>query len=84
MLHAHLKYLIMRIASGGWNVAEGDDCLEVYHSWLTEKLDDDRVRILTQESQSGVPAKALAASVPNTMLNGHQVWLDGLVVYSKN
>ena len=49
MLHAHLKYLIMRIASGGWNVAEGDDCLEVYHSWLTEKLDDDHVRILTQE-----------------------------------
>jgi len=39
----------MRIASGGWNVAEGDDCLEVYHSWLTEKLDDDHVRILTQE-----------------------------------
>ena len=42
------------------------------------------MRILTQESQSDVPAKALAVSVPNTMLNSHQAWLDGLVVYSKN
>ncbi len=23
----------------------------------------------------------LMASVPNTMLNGHQAWLDGLVAY---
>ncbi len=75
---------VLRLAWRGWNIAEGDDYLEVYHAWLVEKLDGDRVRILTQESQSGVPAKALAASVPNTMLNGHQAWLDGLAAYSRN
>ncbi|GAA8293017.1 hypothetical protein HpNP126_07200 [Helicobacter pylori] len=57
--------------------------LKPNHAWLVEKLDHNRVRILTQESQSGVPAKALAKSVPNAMLNGHQAWLDGLVAYSR-
>lgn len=78
-----LKDAILRLAWRGWNEAKGDEYLEVYHAWLVEKLDNDRVRILTQESQSGVPAKALAKSVPNAMLNGHQAWLDGLVAYSR-
>ncbi len=78
-----LKDTILRLAWRGWNEAKGDEYLEVYHAWLVEKLDNDRVRILTQESQLGVPAKALAKSVPNAMLNGHQAWLDGLVAYSR-
>ncbi|GHR59457.1 hypothetical protein VN0511_15380 [Helicobacter pylori] len=77
-----LKDTILRLAWRGWNEAKGDEYLEVYHAWLVEKLENNRVRILTQESQLGVPAKALAASVPNAMLNGHQAWLDGLVAYS--
>ncbi|WP_101016439.1 polyketide cyclase [Helicobacter pylori] len=76
-----LKDTILRLAWRGWNEAEGDGYLEAYHAWLVEKLDHNRVRILTQETQLGVPAKALAVSVPNAMLNSHQAWLDGLVAY---
>ncbi|KEY39767.1 polyketide cyclase [Helicobacter pylori] len=78
-----LKDTILRLAWRGWNEAKGDEYLEAYHAWIVEKLDNDRVRILTQETQLGVPAKALAKSVPNAMLNGHQAWLDGLVAYSR-
>ncbi|MDR3105930.1 MAG: SRPBCC domain-containing protein, partial [Yokenella regensburgei] len=42
-----------------------------------------RVRILTQETQNGVPAKDLANTRPNPMLNGHQEWLDGLIRAAK-
>jgi len=73
----------LRLAWRGWNEAEGDEYLEVYHAWIVEKLDKNRVRILTQESQSGTPAKALAQSVPNVMMNGHQDWLSGLVKFAK-
>ncbi|KAF2218211.1 hypothetical protein BDZ85DRAFT_208533 [Elsinoe ampelina] len=58
---------------------EGDDAIDVYHAWVVEDLEGGRVRILTQESQIGKPAKELAESKPNKMLNGHQEWLDGLV-----
>ena len=53
--------------------------VEVYHAWLVEDLDGGRVRILTQESQKGKPAKQLADVKPNKTLLGHQDWLDGLV-----
>ncbi|MFC9132732.1 hypothetical protein ACFT4A_38665 [Streptomyces sp. NPDC057099] len=49
------------------------------HAWLVEDLPGGRVRILTQETQIGRPAAALAAERPDPMLNGHQAWLDGLV-----
>lgn len=49
------------------------------HAWLVEDLPGGRVRILTQETQFGRPAAALAEERPNPMLNGHQAWLDGLV-----
>ncbi|MFD9322534.1 hypothetical protein ACFWDQ_33625 [Streptomyces sp. NPDC060053] len=49
------------------------------HAWLVEDLPGGRVRILTQETQIGQPAAALAGERPNPMLNGHQAWLDGLV-----
>ncbi|MDH6246499.1 hypothetical protein [Mycobacterium sp. OTB74] len=65
-----------------WTAEQGDspeELLDVLHAWLIEDLPQDRVRILTQESQIGVPARELAAQRPNPMLNGHQAWLDGLV-----
>lgn len=69
-----------RIAWHGWSGKEGSaDRLDVVHAWIVEDLQGDRVRILTQESQKGEPAKKLADSKPNIMVNGHQDWLTGLV-----
>ena len=64
---------------------EGDEdtAVRVYHAWLVEDLDGGRVRVLTQESQSGKPAAELGAKKPNRMLLGHQDWLDGLVVAAR-
>lgn len=65
-----------------WSVHQGDDeesRVAVYHAWLVEDVDHGRVRILTQESQTGKPAKDLANSKPNKMLLGHQDWLEGLI-----
>jgi hypothetical protein len=65
-----------------WSAAlEGgeDEAVDVYHAWLVEDLREGRVRILTQESQIGKPARELAGKRPNMMLLGHQDWLDGLV-----
>lgn len=78
-----LNNKLLRLAWCGWNDASGDDYLEVYYAWLVEKLEGNRVRILTQESQSGLPVQDLARSNPNVMLNGHQAWLDGLVAYAQ-
>lgn len=49
-----------------------------FHARLVENLDEGRVRILTHETQNGAPAKDLATTWPNPMLNGHQEWLDVL------
>jgi hypothetical protein len=46
---------------------------------VEEDLPGGRVRILTQETQTGRPAAEPARQTPNPMLNGHQAWLDGLV-----
>ncbi len=66
----------------GW-AGEGETRLDVHHAWLVEDLSGGRVRILTQETQVGEPAKELAQTVPNPMINGHQAWLDGLVAAAK-
>ncbi|MDA3977506.1 SRPBCC domain-containing protein [Gallibacterium sp. AGMB14963] len=69
-----------RISWHGWDGELGtDQRLDVIHAWLIEELDGGRIRILTQESQIGEPAKVLAKTVPNPMINGHQAWLDGIV-----
>lgn len=60
-----------------------EESIDVYHAWIVEDLSGGRVRILTQESQIGIPAKELAGKKPNVMLNGHQDWLDGLVKVAK-
>lgn len=60
---------------------EGDagQGLDVHHAWLFENLPGERVRLLTQETQIGAPARELARTRPNPMLNRHQDWLEGLV-----
>lgn len=72
-----------RIAWLGWS-GEGDNRLDVHHAWLIEDLSGDHVRILTQERQNGAPARELAKTVPNPMINGHQEWLDGLVAAARS
>ncbi|MGV7176350.1 SRPBCC domain-containing protein [Xanthomonas axonopodis] len=69
-----------RVAWHGWAGEQGSaERLDVIHAWLVEDLPGGRVRVLTQESQKGTPAQALASSKPNIMINGHQDWLTGLV-----
>ncbi|KAF3766860.1 hypothetical protein M406DRAFT_60978 [Cryphonectria parasitica EP155] len=60
-----------------WMADTGE--LQVYHAWLVEDLDGERVRILTQESQVGGVFTEMSEDKPNVMLLGHQDWLDGLV-----
>ncbi|KMV35801.1 polyketide cyclase [Franconibacter pulveris] len=67
-----------RLAWRGWVEGDEDKALDALHAWLIEELPGARVRILTQESQTGKPAQQLAATTPNPMLNAHQAWLDGL------
>ncbi|WP_296249101.1 SRPBCC domain-containing protein [Pseudomonas sp. UBA4194] len=67
-----------RVAWHGW-AGEGETRIDVHHAWLIEDLSDGRVRILTQETQKGLPAQDLARAKPNPMINGHQDWLDGMV-----
>lgn len=73
-----------RIAWHGW--VEGDQAqrLDVHHAWLFEDLPGNRVRILTQETQIGQPARELATTRPNPMLNAHQDWIEGLVGAARN
>ena len=71
-----------RVGWHGWG-GEGDTRFDVYYAWLIEDLPSGRVRILTQESQKGKPAQELARTKPNAMINGHQDWLDGLVVAAR-
>ena len=56
-----------------------EDELDVLHAWILEDLPGGRVRVLTQESQNGKPAREMAVARPNPMLNAHQDWLNGLV-----
>lgn len=65
-----------RIAWSGF--CAGEDDLYVYHAWLFENYGENAVRILTQETQKGKPAIAMANELPNPMLNAHQSWLDGI------
>ncbi|UQZ89914.1 polyketide cyclase [Deltaproteobacteria bacterium Smac51] len=52
--------------------------MNLLHAWLIEELPGGRLRVLTQESQIGRPAREMAVTRPNPMLNAHQKWLDGL------
>ncbi|HIH0452674.1 TPA: SRPBCC domain-containing protein [Vibrio cholerae] len=74
---------VARIAWHGWVEGDQEHRLDVHHAWLLQNLPGHRVRILTQESQTGEPAKTLATSLPNPMINAHQDWLNGLVKAAK-
>ncbi|MFZ4288212.1 SRPBCC domain-containing protein [Variovorax sp. HJSM1_2] len=67
-----------RVAWHGWVEGDAATRLDVHHAWLFEDLPGGRVRILTQETQNGQPARDLAKTKPNPMLNAHQEWIDGL------
>lgn len=67
-----------RIAWHGWVDGDAEQRLDVHHAWLFEDLPGNRVRILTQETQIGKPARELAETKPNPMLNAHQDWIEGL------
>ena len=67
-----------RLAWHGWAEGDADHRLDVIHAWLLEDLSENRVRILTQESQKGKPAKDLFNTEPDTMNQGHQDWIKGL------
>ena len=67
-----------RVAWHGWVDGDAQSRLDVIHAWLFEDLPGGRVRILTQESQQGAPAREMASAVPNPMINGHQEWITGL------
>jgi hypothetical protein len=72
-----------RMAWHGWAGSTPEDRLDVHHAWLIEELSAGRVRILTQETQLGRPAQALALTKPNPMINGHQDWLEGMVAAAR-
>ena len=67
-----------RLAWHGWAEGDAEHRLDVIHAWLLEDLPEDRVRILTQESQKGKPAKDLFNTEPDIMNQGHQDWIKGL------
>ena len=67
-----------RLAWHGWADGDEDHRLDVIHAWLLENLTFNRVRILTQESQKGKPAKDLFNTEPDIMHQGHQDWIKGL------
>ncbi|KGR95055.1 MULTISPECIES: hypothetical protein [Burkholderia] len=50
----------------------------MHRAWLFEDLPGGRVRILTQETQIGQPARELAATKPNSMVNAGRAWIDRL------
>ncbi|HKP78404.1 MAG TPA: SRPBCC domain-containing protein [Phenylobacterium sp.] len=66
-----------RLAWHGWS-GEAQTRGDAHHAWLIEDLPGGRVRLLTQETQKGQPARDLAATQPNPMINAHQEWLEGL------
>ena len=56
-----------------------DEGLEIYHAWVVEDLEGQRVRVLTQESQIGGVFGEWEGQKPNKMLLGHQDWLGKFV-----
>jgi hypothetical protein len=72
-----------RVSFRAWIEGSSQEDASVLHAWLIENLPGSRVRVLTQESQIGNPAKQMAITKPNPVLNAHQDWLEGLVQTAK-
>lgn len=76
-----------RLSWHGWASGDAEQRLDVLHAWLFENMVAGRVRILTQESQKGAPAKDLFNASPDMMNQTRQEWVKGLarvVVASKS
>lgn len=67
-----------RLAWRGHIARDTENEMDLIHAWLVEELPGSRLRVLTQESQIGKPAREMAVARPNPMLNAHQEWLGGL------
>lgn len=67
-----------RLSFRAWIVDTSPEEASAFHAWLIEDLPGGRVRLLTQESQLGEPAKQMAGMKPNPVLNANQDWLEGL------
>ncbi len=67
-----------RLSWHGWAEGDAEHRLDVIHAWLLEEVSENRLRILTQESQIGKPAAALHEDPSDPMNVGHQNWLRGL------
>jgi hypothetical protein len=68
-----------RLSFRAWIAGSTPEVASGLHAWLIEDLHRGRVRVLTQESQIGEPAKQMAKMKPKPLLNAHQDWLEGLV-----
>jgi hypothetical protein len=68
-----------RVSFRAWIDGTEPEAASALHAWLLEDLPGGRVRVLTQESQIGEPAKQMAIMKPNPVLNAHQDWLEGLL-----
>ena len=68
-----------RISWSGLSEGDEKSQRDGRHAWIIEDLPGNRVRILTQESQIGQPAREMHVAKPNPMLNAHQDWIEGLV-----
>jgi hypothetical protein len=68
-----------RLSFRAWIAESTPEVASALHAWLIEDLPGGRVRVLTQESQIGEPARQMANMKPNPLLNAHQDWLEGLV-----
>ncbi len=73
-----------RLSFRAWIVGIPQEDASALHAWLVEDLPGGRVRVLTQESQIGEPARQMAILKPNPVLNAHQDWLEGLVQTAKS
>jgi hypothetical protein len=72
-----------RVSWHGWVDGDADHRFDALHGFLFENLSEGRVRILTQESELGKPAAALAQQHPSPLLIGFQAWLDGMTDFAK-
>jgi uncharacterized protein YndB with AHSA1/START domain len=52
--------------------------LEAYHAWLIEPLAGGGCRVITEETQHGLTARAGRLIYPGRMEHWHQKWLEGL------
>jgi hypothetical protein len=58
--------------------------LEAYHAWLIEPLADGGCRVVTEETQHGLTARAGRLIYPGRMEHWHQRWLEGLAERAAN